>query len=248
MIYFHPTYLLLALSYILTGYYINLIVLTSLIVIHELGHYTLAKILKFNVEKIIIYPYGGITKIKDLINKDINKELIISISGIIFQLLFFYLIVYLNKANIIRDYTLSIYLRYNKELLLFNILPIYPLDGSKILNLLLSKYLYFNLSNKLTIIISILTILILIINKIYICNYGYILTLSILITYLIKYIKNIKYIYNKFLLERYIYNINYKKIAIINSKDKMYKNKTHLIKENNKYIKEKNYLKKYFSK
>ncbi len=248
MIYFHPTYLILSLSYILTGYYLNLIVLTTLIIIHELGHYLSAKTLNFNVDKIIIYPYGGITKIKDLINKNINEELIISISGIIFQLIFYLIIIYLNKLNIIRDYTMNIYTNYNKSLIFFNILPIYPLDGSKILNLLLSKYLYYNLSNKITIFISIITISLLIKNSIYNYNYSYILTLTILISYLIKYIKELKYIYNKFLLERYIYNIKYKSIAIINNKNKMYKNKLHIIKENNSYLEEKKYLSKYFSK
>ena len=239
MIYFHPTYLILSLSYILTGYYLNLIVLTTLIIIHELGHYLSAKTLNFNVDKIIIYPYGGITKIKDLI---------ISISVRIFQLIFYLIIIFLNKLNIIRDYTMNIYTNYNKSLIFFNILPIYPLDGSKILNLLLSKYLYYNLSNKITIFISIITISLLIKNSIYNYNYSYILTLTILISYLIKYIKELKYIYNKFLLERYIYNIKYKSIAIINNKNKMYKNKLHIIKENNSYLEEKKYLSKYFSK
>lgn len=248
MIYFHPTYIILAISFIITGYYLNLIVLTSLIIIHELGHYTIAKILKFNVDKIIIYPYGGMTKINDLINKNINQELIISISGIIFQIILYLFIIYLNKLNIIRDYTLNIYTKYNKSLILFNILPIHPLDGSKILNLILSKIFNYNLSNKLTIYISIITIIIFLSNNIYNYNYSYIITLSILIKYLIDYIKKIKYLYNKFLLERYIYNIKYKDTIIINNKNKMFKNKNHIIKINNIYLKEREYLNKYFSK
>ena len=248
MIYFHPTYIILALSYILTGYYLNLIILTSLIIIHELGHYHIAKILKFNVDKITIYPYGGITKIKDLINKDINKELLVAISGIIFQTIFYIFIIFLNKENIVRNYTLDIFTKYNKCLIFFNLLPIYPLDGSKILNLILSKVFNYNLSNKLTVYISIITILIFLSNNIYNYNYSYIIAISILLKYLIEYIKNLKHIYNKFLLERYIYNIKYKDTIIINNKNKMFKNKNHIIRINNKYIKEQKYLSKYFSK
>ncbi len=248
MIYFHPTYLIIALSYILTGYYLQLIVLTTLIIVHELGHFLIAKLLKFKVDKIIIYPYGGITKINDLINKDISKELLVAISGIIFQLLFYLIIIYLNKINIIRDYTLNIYSNYNCNLIIFNILPIYPLDGSKILNLLLSKYIYFNLANKITLIISIITILILITTNIYNNNYSTIITFTIIINYLIKYKNNLKNIYHKFILERFLYRIKYNEIAIINNKNKMYKNRTHIIKENNYYLKEKDYLSKYFSK
>ena len=62
------------------------------------------------------------------------------------------------------------------------------------------------------------------------------------------YYKNIEYLYNRFILERYLYNIRYKKIKIINDKNKMYKNKSHLFKINNIIIKEKEYLKYFFDK
>ena len=70
--------------------------------------------------------------------------------------------------------------------------------------------------------------------------------LSILINYIYKFYKKLKYLYNKFLLERYIYNIKYKKIKIINNYNKLYKDKTHIIKINDNYIKEDKFLKKYF--
>ena len=248
MIYFHPTYLIMALSFILTGYYIELIAITSLIVVHELGHYTTAKLLKFNVDKIIIYPYGGLTKIKDLINNNINQELLIAISGVIVQSLFYLIILYLNKIGLIRTSTLEIYKEYNQEIIFFNLLPIYPLDGSKIFNLLISKYFNYNLSNKLTIIISLITMLLILILNVYNYNYSYLMIIIILITYIYKYQKSLKYIYNKFLLERYIYNITYPKIAIIDNKNKMYKNKLHIFRVDGKYIKEKKYLAKYLYK
>ena len=51
---FHYTYILIALGFIITGHFHNLIVFTSIIIIHELGHYILAKTNKLNVEKIIM--------------------------------------------------------------------------------------------------------------------------------------------------------------------------------------------------
>ena len=71
---FHYTYILIALGFILTGYFPNLLVFTSIIIIHELGHYTIAKINKLNVEKITIYPYGGLVKMNNLINTSINMK------------------------------------------------------------------------------------------------------------------------------------------------------------------------------
>lgn len=245
---FHYSYILMAFGYVISGYYINLIAITSLLLIHELGHYTTAKLLKFKVLKIIIYPFGGITKINDLINKDINEEILVATSGVIFQFIFYLIIVYLNHINIIRDYTLNIYTLYNNQIIFFNLMPIYPLDGSKIINLLLSKFFNYNLSNKLTIMISLIGMSLFILTSSYNHNYSYIMVLSVLIIYNYKFIKQLKYIYNKFLLERYLYNISYPKIKIISNGNKMYKNNSHIIKVNNNYITEKKYLSKYYFK
>jgi len=236
----------MALGFILTGYYINLIVFTSLIIFHELGHYTLAKIQKFNVTNITIYPYGGLTKIDDLINKDTNQEILIAISGIIFQLIFFLIINILYNQNVIRGYTFNLYQEYNRQLIIFNLLPIHPLDGSKILNLLLTKFIPYHTSNKLTIIISIIVIIFLLGTNIYNNNYSYIMIVFILLDYIYKFHKDLKHIYNKFLLERYLYKITYPKKKIIKSPQKMHKNNTHIIKIGEKYQKEQEFLNNMF--
>ena len=52
-------------------------------------------------------------------------------------------------------------------MLLFNVLPIIPLDGSKIINLIFSKYLNLNFSNNLTVLISFITLSMILIGGIY---------------------------------------------------------------------------------
>ena len=239
---FHRTYFVMALGFVLTGYYLNLIVFTSLIIIHELGHYIVARLNNFNVEKIIIYPYGGMTKLSDMLNRDICEELLIATSGIIAQYLFYLFILFLYKYSIIREYTYSLYNLYNNQMIFFNLLPIYPLDGGKILNLLLYKYFSFNKSNILTIIISLIVIFIIVSFSIYTNSYSNIMVMILLVTYIYKFYINRKYLYRRFLLERYLYNIEYSKIKVINNIKNLYKNKTHLINTNNTYIKEKKYL------
>jgi len=243
---FHYTYLIMALGFVLTGYFLNLIIFTSIILIHELGHYLIAKINQIKVDKIVIYPYGGITKLEDKINLNINSELMVAISGVMFQTIYFLIIFFLWKNNLIRNYTYNLFYLYHISILNFNLLPIYPLDGSKIINLFLSKYFNFKLSNKLTILISIVALIIIIIINYYNLNYSYIMILSILIQNIYKYYKNLEFIYMKFLLERYLYKINYNKLKIIKNKDKMYKNYYHFFKINNKIISEEKMLKKMF--
>ena len=202
----------------------------------------MAKLNKLEVEKIIIYPYGGLVKMNNLINTSINKELLVAISGIMFQTIYYLLITILYYQGIIREYIYDLFTIYNSSILIFNILPIHPLDGSKILNLLLSKILPFNLTNKLNIIISLITLIIILFINYYNFNYTLILTFGIIVDNLIRYHKHLKYIFNKFLLERYIYNFTYNKTKKINKLNNMYKEKYHILRENNTYITEKQAL------
>ena len=79
---------------------------------------------------------------------------------------------------------------YNQSIILFNILPIHPLDGSKIINLLLSTIIPYKKTLKINIFISIITILILFITNYYEFNYTTVLILSILVDNIIKYYRD----------------------------------------------------------
>ena len=243
---FHQTYLIIAISFILTGYFSNLIIFTSIIIFHELGHYLIAKIIGLNPIKITIYPFGGVTTIDNLINTKITKELLIAISGVIFQSIYYLIILFFYHRHIIRDYTFNIFTNYHYRILFFNLLPIHPLDGSKIIILCLSKYLPYKLINKLNIIISIITGITVLLSNYYKFNYTTILLITIIADSLIKYYKNINYLFNKFLLERYLYKIKLNKTKTITKIDNMYKEKYHIIKENNQYLTEKQYLNRHF--
>lgn len=245
---FHYTYLLIAISFILTGYFSNLLVFTSIIIIHELGHYLTAKFLGQNVEKITIYPFGGITKISAPINSKISSDLLVASSGVIFQSLYYLLIYILYKNNLLRAYIFTEFTTYHYRILFFNLLPIHPLDGSIILSLTLSKILPYKITLKINIIISIITTTFLLIINYYEFNYTLILILSLIITNIIKYTKEINYLFNKFLLERYLGKYIYKKSIKITKLENMYKEKYHIIKKNNQYITEKQALKSRFSR
>lgn len=241
---FHYTYYIIVFSFLFTGQFLNLIIITSLILIHELGHYLACVFTKVFVREIVIYPYGGITKIDDVIDIDFKKELLISVSGVIFQSLFYLIIFFLHKNYLIRDYTMQIFYKYHFSMIIFNLIPIYPLDGSKIINIFINRFFSFRLSNIILIIISFFNVLL--ITFIFRVNYSYVMIIGILINYIINYARNIKYIYNRFLLEKYLYNRFFKRKKIIDNKNKMYRNVTHLVRVDKKYYTEMELLKKMF--
>lgn len=187
-------FILLLCGYIRVGLTILFIVL-----FHELGHVLVCLLFKYKIISVTIYPFGGITRVEKDINTSTNKEIILSLAGIFMQLIL---------IPIIKD---SIFIKYNLSIMLFNMLPIIPLDGSNFLKATLNKFFSFKKSYTLYIIISFISILIYIVYnyKYSINNY---LIISIFFYRIYKDIENYKYIYNRFLLERYLKKYNFKYI------------------------------------
>lgn len=242
----HPSFYIIALGFVLTGYYLNLIIFTSLIIFHEFGHFIAAKLCQAKVKKIVIYPYGGKTILEDYLNRDIHQEIFIASSGVIFQFIYYLFICFLHQKYFIRTYTMNLFTLYNSQMIFFNLLPIYPLDGGKILNMLLCITFPYKLANLLTITVSLTNIILLFTIHIYQYNYSNLMIGLILLYYLYLFYQKRKYLYQKFLLERYLYHLNYPKLKIIKNINQMYKNKSHLIYHHKKYQEEAIVLNQYF--
>lgn len=238
----------MALGLVLTGHFSNLLVFTLLIIVHELGHVFSSLIFGYKISKIIIYPFGGLTKLNTMINTNIYEDLVVAISGTLMQCVFFVIIYIMYKNGLIREYIFNLFYLYHKSMFLFNLLPIIPLDGFKILNLILSKIFNFNLSNNLSVFISLFFVTIFLFSGMYDKNYSIVLIIGIFMKNIYTFYNQIGYIYNRFLLERYLYSFNYKKKKVISDGSKMYKDKSHLIVKNGRILTEKGFLFDFFQK
>lgn len=223
----HFLFYIFALIAILTGMFKEFLIFTSIIIIHELGHILAGVFLKIYPEEIVILPFGGLTIFKMKINTPINKELFIAIMGPLVQLLFWILLSYLGISN-------KTYDNYNFLILFFNLLPIYPLDGSKILNCLINKILSFKSSFFICIYLSFISLslfIVCIFSKIF--NFGWILILIFLIIKVINEYSNFNNLFNKFLWERYNYQFYFRREKIIDSIYLMKRDYKHLFRLNN---------------
>lgn len=151
-------------------------------------------------------------------NLNIYKELLLVIMGPLVQILFLLFMSYLYKINLINSLTYNKIYTINKLLLTFNLLPIIPLDGGKILNNILDLILPYKMSHKLTLIISFISLplLFLIDNKLLV------LVLFIyLIVNLIEEVNIHKVKLELLLLERKYKNYKFKKCIYINNINKV---------------------------
>ena len=187
----HPLTYITALIFILIGYFKFYISFMLVLLIHELGHITMSLIFKWHIKQIIILPLGLLLKFEDNLNKPLIEEFIISISGIIFQMIF---IMFIHNNYLVLS---------SNIILLFNILPIYPLDGSKVINILLNVITNFKTSYFLTLLISFITLILIISLSIIIKSLILILSFIPLLINLLDLIINRDSVFIKFLLETY---------------------------------------------
>mgnify|MGYP004678069329 FL=1 len=223
----HPLTIVLALLLFLCGRFNYFFVIASIILIHDLGHLITMKIFKINVSKLIILPFGSLIESNLKYNEKTIIKFLIAISGVIFQFILFFIVNLLFKYNLINTISLDIFNKYNKFIIIFNLLPIIPLDGSKILEALLESIIPFKIIIYIKCIISIISIVILTFYLKLSLDLINILFISLFKTY--EELLNINIIYNKFLLERYLYKANFKKVKYIKSIKQIYKNKINFI-------------------
>lgn len=245
---FPLTYLII-LIFFLTGHIKNILIILSIILFHELGHIYFLIRNEFTIDKIEIYPFGGITKSTKLINTPINKDILIYLGGALFQLIMYLIYFILYKINVFHLNTFKLFLNYNTCILIFNLLPIRPLDGGELLKLILEKFFSYQKANMLANIVSFISLIIFILFNLKF-NLNSYLVISYLLIKLIDLLKKQPIIFNKFLLERYLFVLPYKKIEHNNIFDPrlLKKDTLHFFKKDNRYYHEKEILTKRFDR
>lgn len=155
-IHIHPILLIFIIISFFTGTFLQLFVILSIVFIHELGHYSMAKFFKWRIKRIMLWIFGGVMETEEHGNKPIREELFVAIAGPI-QHLFIYLLLYINgfdSMQLLAPPMVDMVLFYNTMILLFNLLPIWPLDGGKILFLLLSTFIPFRRAYNINLVFS----------------------------------------------------------------------------------------------
>lgn len=187
--------------------------------------------LKLKVKEINIYMFGGVTILNEDLNLPIYKEVLFLVMGPLSQILFVLLIKLLYTIGYVNALTFDKIIIINKFLLTFNLLPILPLDGGKLVNNILDYFIPYKLSHKITIIISLLFIpfIFIINNKLL----GIVLIIFLLYKIYLE-INNNKHKLNKLLLERKLKLYKFKKLKRINTFEEVKRNENFYIIKNNK--------------
>jgi len=124
------TWIYLAICFYFRWYKESLL-LFSIILIHEYSHFFVAKYFSYDIDEIVLYPIGAFLKIKDYGTHTILEDFLVAIAGACSHLFFIGISPVFKEWLGVHLY--RYYLLFHQQILFFNLLPIYPMDGSKII-------------------------------------------------------------------------------------------------------------------
>ncbi|NDE64161.1 MAG: hypothetical protein EB053_07415, partial [Chlamydiae bacterium] len=164
-VYIHPAFWLLPIFYLFsnlkaTSLFHSILEVGLLfavffcVILHEFGHALAARFFGIQTRDITIYPMGGVARLEKM-SHDPFEELVIALSGPAVNFLIFFLLLPIciqfsptpfDFENLIPpnsflgslNHYLKMLMFSNLGLLIFNLLPIFPMDGGRVLRALLN--------------------------------------------------------------------------------------------------------------
>ncbi len=165
----------------------------------------MAHVFSWRVRKISILPFGGVAEVDEHGNRTLKEEFLVVLAGPIQHVWMIGLALGLQQLEVVSPHILELFIQLNLMVLLFNLLPIWPLDGGKFISIIFANYFTFLKSFEYTLLCSLsflalFNVIVLIIAPL---NLNLWIVLSFLYVSLWGEWKQRRYIFMKFLLERY---------------------------------------------
>lgn len=199
----HPLLILFIVLSLFTGTFVHLFILFTIILIHELGHYVMASRYHWQIQSIVLWVFGGVMHTTEASNRPVKEDIVVTIAGPLQHIWMFAVIYGCTFIDAVPTSVLQTAFYYNWLLLVFNLLPIYPLDGGKLLFYILSLFLPFKKAHQYTYRFSISACILLFLSLIL---YPFTLSAFLLLIFLIwenyREWKQHPYIFMRFLLHR----------------------------------------------
>lgn len=128
----HPTLLLLLAAYALVGLLTQALLVFLLVIGHELAHVVTAKLYGVRVVAMDIFPLGGTAQCEDSFEGRRTEESMIAIAGPLFNLLLLLFGQIMRWQGLWPGAWADDFIRINFWLAAFNLIPVLPLDGGRI--------------------------------------------------------------------------------------------------------------------
>lgn len=129
----HPLFLVVMALAGIGGFWRDLVVLFSVVCLHELGHIAMARKIGYQTESVELFPFGGVAVLSSAgLGWNARDEAAIAVAGPAVNLFLALGAVVLHLAGAVPERGLYRFLTIDLSILFFNLLPGLPLDGGRI--------------------------------------------------------------------------------------------------------------------
>lgn len=204
---FDLSFYIITLLAILTGYFNQYFIFAITIMLHEIGHLVMAFFFKWELEELRFFAFGGVMKFKGELNKTNFEDIMISSSGILMNLALLILLVIFKKEemSVIAQKQYNNWVWAQCFVILFNLIPLPPLDGSRLMMNLLSFFIPYKRVLKISKYFNLILITLIVFFTFLYDIRQLFLTVSFLCYSTIKFNHQIQYLFHRFLLQKMIY-------------------------------------------
>ena len=204
-IHIHPLLWFMCGLAIVTAHFKQFIMLFFIVFIHELGHAVAALFFSWRIKRILLLPFGGVADTDECGNRPLKEEIIVSLAGPIQHVWLVLVAFLLTKLGVMNEGLFKMFFEYNAAIFLINLLPIWPLDGGKLLFAAFTMYSSFGKAFEKVLLFSFGSTAVLVLFILLVAPYQISLWMIalFLIYSLINEWKHRKYMVMRFLLERH---------------------------------------------
>ncbi|MGV3467094.1 MAG: site-2 protease family protein [Heyndrickxia sp.] len=201
----HPLFWIVMGVAVITARFNELLTLLFILFIHEMGHGVAAHFFSWRIKKISILPFGGVAEMDEHGNRPLKEEFIVIAAGPLQHVWLSILVFVLWSQQVISDHNFHMFMEFNLMILLFNLLPIWPLDGGKLLHLIFSRYIPYLQAFRLSIISSFIFLLLFHFISLFLSPFNLNIWIVVIYLYVSLWVewKQLRYVFIRFLLERY---------------------------------------------
>jgi stage IV sporulation protein FB len=129
----HPLFVVMLVLSVLAGCFLETITLFVIVFIHELGHAAAARAFGWRVRRIQLLPFGGVAEMDEQGGMPAREELIVALAGPLQHVWMIAFAALMKHIGYFDGAWWDYFAEANAAIGLFNLLPILPLDGGKVL-------------------------------------------------------------------------------------------------------------------
>ena len=145
----HPLFLLVMLASVATGRFAEIAALFAIVLFHELGHLAAALRFGWTVREIKLLPFGGVMEVEDAGAIPVREEALVALAGPLQNVIMAAAAWLCGWAGWTDPLWTEDMVTANALIALFNLLPILPLDGGKMLQAGMSLLFPYHLALRL---------------------------------------------------------------------------------------------------